>query len=171
MAGSGSRAGTSRDEPILRPTARVILLAPSGRTLLFRGPELDHTTGKAFWFPPGGAIEPGETPEQAARRELQEEVGLPARLGPVVWTRTPTWPWRGVWHRSPETHFVGWVEREAIDTAGWTPEERENLLEHRWWSLAEMQASADLMVPRSLAKRLPALLRGEAPASPPELAD
>jgi 8-oxo-dGTP pyrophosphatase MutT (NUDIX family) len=35
------------------------------------------------WLPVGGEIEPGETPLEAARRELSEETGLSARFEPL----------------------------------------------------------------------------------------
>jgi lipoyl(octanoyl) transferase len=61
--------------PELR-TVSVVPVAPDGRVLLLR-----RTPDRGgFWQPVTGRIEPGETPEAAAVRELGEETGYP---GPV----------------------------------------------------------------------------------------
>ena len=55
----------------------VIPELPDGRILLVR--QYRHPVGRVLWELVAGRIEPGETPLQAARRELVEETGYSAR--------------------------------------------------------------------------------------------
>jgi len=54
--------------------AAVALIDIDGRVLLTRRPEGKAMAG--LWEFPGGKIEPGESPEAAAIRELAEELGI-----------------------------------------------------------------------------------------------
>ena len=58
-----------------RPCVGVVLARPDGR--VFVGERID-TPGA--WQMPQGGIDPGESPEEAALRELCEETGVPADL-------------------------------------------------------------------------------------------
>lgn len=42
--------------------------------------------GACWYVLPGGGVDAGETPQQAARREAQEELGLEVRVGALVAT-------------------------------------------------------------------------------------
>ncbi len=65
-----------------RPVTEVavgVLIDASGAFLLTSRPPGKVYAG--FWEFPGGKLEPGETVEQALRRELEEEIGL--TIGPA----------------------------------------------------------------------------------------
>ena len=55
----------------------VALLDPDGRVLLAQRPEGKAMAG--LWEFPGGKVEPGERPEDALIRELDEELGIETR--------------------------------------------------------------------------------------------
>lgn len=56
-----------------RPAVGIMLLNPKGH--VFVGRRIDMPAGLAAWQMPQGGIDPGETPREAAIRELKEEVG------------------------------------------------------------------------------------------------
>ena len=70
--------------------AGVVFRAPDGSVLLLkRSAEEKNFAG--HWALPGGGADPGETAEQAARRECREEIGRePAELRKVSERKTPT---------------------------------------------------------------------------------
>ncbi|MCC7267714.1 MAG: NUDIX domain-containing protein [Caulobacteraceae bacterium] len=62
----------------VRPTVRVLLLDPEDRLLLFRGRLPAQPDSAPFWFTCGGGIEPGETVEDAALREISRRPASPS---------------------------------------------------------------------------------------------
>jgi 8-oxo-dGTP diphosphatase len=54
--------------------AAVVLIDVDGRVLLAQRPKGKHLAG--LWEFPGGKVQPGETPEAALIRELDEELGI-----------------------------------------------------------------------------------------------
>jgi putative (di)nucleoside polyphosphate hydrolase len=61
------------ERALYRPAVGIMLLNRDGQ--VFVGRRVDMPAGLAAWQMPQGGIDPGETPRQAAIRELQEEVG------------------------------------------------------------------------------------------------
>lgn len=67
----------------------MMLVVGRGGDVLLHLRDADAKADPGCWSLPGGHIEPGETPEQAARRELVEETALRAD-GPLhlLWEET-----------------------------------------------------------------------------------
>ena len=63
------------DTPSLN-VAAALILAPDGAVLCVRRGASRYASTAHKWEFPGGKIEPGETPAQAAVREVREELGL-----------------------------------------------------------------------------------------------
>ncbi|MGW9172096.1 NUDIX domain-containing protein [Streptomyces decoyicus] len=98
-------------ETLDRPAARMVCLDAADRVLLLHW--RDPVDGTWLWEPPGGGIDPGETPLMAARRELVEE----AELGPgaVLERSVPVEQdvcWKGVRYVSSEYFFVARLTEE-----------------------------------------------------------
>jgi 8-oxo-dGTP pyrophosphatase MutT (NUDIX family) len=140
----------------VRPAGRVIAIDAAGRVLLFF---YDDPPPKGrHWSTPGGGVEPGEDFHAAARRELLEETG---------WADVPVPPEEVLVNSNVQVsnvngapalclqhdhYFVGRVPGEerplgnvaAMHTA-------DGIVSHRWWTLAELDATTDDVYPPGLA--------------------
>jgi 8-oxo-dGTP pyrophosphatase MutT (NUDIX family) len=97
---------------------------PDGRYLLVR--RAVGVSAGGYWTPVTGKIERGESLEDAAVREVEEEVGLWVGFGREVF-RCPTHPsiWMLVWHEAP---LLG---------PGTITVKQDELAEARWVSAAQ----------------------------------
>jgi 8-oxo-dGTP pyrophosphatase MutT (NUDIX family) len=124
-------AGRSSGRP-WRPGVRALVVDPEGRTLLMRYGD-EYST---WWVTPGGGMDPGESDEQALRRELREELGLTDfEIGPLLWQREQ-------WFRDEPGHCgqrenVYLVRVRAFEPAPELDLADEGVHEWRWFTADE----------------------------------
>lgn len=66
--------------PIVRVVGAVIVREDA----VFAARRNPERSAGGLWEFPGGKVEPGETPEQALARELEEELSVTVAVGPLV---------------------------------------------------------------------------------------
>ncbi|MCH4886231.1 NUDIX domain-containing protein [Acidaminobacter sp. JC074] len=115
-----------------------------------------HMDGMSWYCLPGGGVEEGESPEEAALRELEEECLVKGR----ILMKTSTYPdpmTQGYIH----TYYVDIKDQEPV--LGEDPELKENpiLIDIRWLSLDEICErdraylwAAGLLAVKSFSKEL-----------------
>ena len=117
---------------------------------------------RSYWTLPGGGLEAGETPAEAAVREVHEETGLQVRAVRLLFERSYFMTRGGKQTKHPEYVFL--VEPDGGDedgaqalAVGVDPEEAHLLAEHRLLQDAAWQPLEAVKDHRQIALVLTAL--------------
>ncbi len=143
-------------EVVRRRAGRVLVIDAGGRVLLLHGFD-PARPDEPYWFTIGGGAEPGESLAEAAARELREESGISAssaELGEPVWHEVTSFSFDGTSYQQEQDFFRLRVGAPEVTTDGLDDEEAAVVDGHRWWSVAELEATTESFYPRELPRLL-----------------
>jgi len=121
--------------PRLAPAVIVLVEHPDGRVLLAR----NQNFPEAFYSCLAGFVEPGETLEEAAMREVREEVGV--EIGDLRYFASQPWPF-------PHSLMIGFV---AQFVSGELRPDGHEIADAAWFSVADLpRLPGEISIARAL---------------------
>jgi len=115
--------------------AAVTILDDEGRVLLVL-----QNYGERLWGIPGGAMEPGESPQEAAVREAREETGLEVELDHLV----------GVYTLRGERLGLRFIFKATIRAGELIAVPNDEITEIRWWPIDALPAPMTRTAPHGI---------------------
>jgi ADP-ribose pyrophosphatase YjhB (NUDIX family) len=123
--------------------------------LLFR---YAWTPGESFWATPGGGLGDDETFEEAALREAAEELGVAVGRISFFWERVTDFRFIDQPIHQHETFFLFETNLRPSLIGVEGAHVREGILEARWWTPAEPEATSETVFPEDIVAKLKQIL-------------
>lgn len=111
---SGGAGASGAPVPVVAAVA-----VRDGRVLLCQRHDASHLPLR--WEFPGGKVDPGESPREALVRELHEELGVDADVGPQLAETRHDYPDKSVWLRFYEVELDGEPVARVHRRIRWVP--------------------------------------------------
>ncbi|MBX9601909.1 MAG: NUDIX hydrolase [Bryobacteraceae bacterium] len=125
------KKGRKMDRAVVRHGGSAVVMPVDDRKRVLLVRQYRLPANKALWEVPAGRLDPGESPLQAAKRELREETGIAARK----WTRLAEfWASPGFLAEKMSVYLAQDLrqgEAEPMD---------DEEIETRWFTVREMEA-------------------------------